>query len=256
MINMTQIASIDGQAVEATDFIKYLKLTNQYDTLIEEFLLRRVAISAAPSENAAATDEQVQDTADKLRRVLGLHKAKDMLEYLDQQGLDVSDFEDFVRGVASVRNINEKVASEDEINGYYAKHEPSFRQADISIIVLHKDDEAKANEIAMTAQDIPEDFMAMAIEHSVDDESVKSGGRMGFVNHNELNDGLANAVFAAEAGDIVGPIPDADESFLQIVMVHEVRASSDDTATRRKIAKALYEEWLEEVSSNVDIKVL
>lgn len=253
---MTQIASIDGQAVEALDFIKYLKLTNQYDTLIEEFLLRRVAIAAAPAEDAAATDEQVQDTADKLRRVLGLHKARDMLEYLDQQGLEVSDFEGFVRGVASVRNLNEKVANEEAVNNYYAKHEPSFRQADISIIVLHKDDEAKANEIAMTAQDIPEDFMALAIEHSVDDESVKSGGRMGFVNHSELSDNLANAVFAAQGGDVVGPIPDADETFLQVVMVHEVRASSDDENTRRKIAKMLYEEWLEEVSSNIDIKVL
>lgn len=253
---MTHIASIDGEMVEAEDFIKYLKLTDKYDTLIEEFLLRRVAIANAPAEDAVATDEQVQDTADKLRRVLGLHKAKEMLDYLDQQSLEVADFEEFVRGVATIRNLDAKLANNEQIDAYYAKHEPSYRQADISIIVLHKNDEAIANEIAMTVRDIPEDFMALAIEHSLDDDGAKNGGRMGFINHNELNDSLANAVFAAESGDVIGPVPDADGEFLQIVMVHEIKASSDDEDTRRKIAKVLYEEWLEKISSNIDIKVL
>lgn len=253
---MSQIATIDGQSIEAVDFIKYLKLTNQYDSLIEEFLLKRVAVNAAPNEGINTTAEQVQDTADKLRRVLGLHRAKDMLEYLDQQGLEVSDFEEFVSGVTTTKQIRDKVASDEAIDGYYALHEPSFRQADISIIVLHNEDEAKAREIALTLQDIPEDFMAMAIEYSVNEDSAKSGGRMGVVNHSELNDALANAVFNAEAGDIIGPMLDADEMFWQIVMVHDLRASADDDSTRRKIAKVLYEEWLEEASSTVDIKVL
>lgn len=252
---MNQIATIDGESVEAADFIKYLKLSGQYDALIEEVLLQRIAVGAAGSEGVAVTEEQVQESADTLRRVMGLHKAKDMLEYLDSQGLDVQDFEKFIYDATLIRQIRGGVASDEAVDGYYSLHEPSFRQADISIIVLERGDEAKANEMAMTLRDIPEDFMPMAIEHSIDD-SAKNGGRVGAINHTDLNESIANEIFKASAGDIVGPVLDGDGEFWQIVQVHELRASKNEPGTRSEISKILYDEWLEKVSENVDVKVM
>lgn len=251
---MAQVAAINGQPVDATDLVKYLKLSGQYDTLIEELLMQRIAVDAAAAEGIKPTPEQVQDSADKLRRVMGLHKAPDMLDYLDSQGLEVSDFERFMTDATTVRQIRAKVASKEAIDGYYALHEPSFRQADISIIVLDRADEDKAREMAMTLRDIPEDFMAMAIEYSID-ESAKNGGRVGLITHSELNESLANEVFKSDKGGVVGPVLDGEGDFWQIVLVNEIRASNNDDDTRQKIAKVLYEEWLENVSNSVEVTI-
>ena len=93
---MTPIGRIDDEAIGAEDFMRWLKLTGQFENLIEQMVREKIAAHAARKAGVTLEAEEIQERADQFRRVRGLHRATDMNHYLDALNVSLDEFEQFV----------------------------------------------------------------------------------------------------------------------------------------------------------------
>ncbi|GAB3057922.1 peptidyl-prolyl cis-trans isomerase [Stenotrophomonas tumulicola] len=81
--------------------------------------------------------------------------------------------------------------------------------------------EAKAAKLAAEAKAAGADFAALARANSADTGSKEQGGDLGWVEHGAMVKPFEDAVFAAKAGEIVGPVK-SDFGY-HVIQVREVR---------------------------------
>src|SRR5258705_2802130 len=90
---MTAIVRIDDEVVEVAEFIRLLKLTGQFESLIEQLVRDKLTVHAAQKQGITVSADEIQQRADQFRRVRGLHRATDMNQYLDVLHVSLDEFE-------------------------------------------------------------------------------------------------------------------------------------------------------------------
>src|SRR5574337_1012462 len=93
---MTTIVRIDDEVIDTEDFVRILKLTGRFEGLMEEIVRERLTVHAAKKQGLPVTPAEIQERADQFRRVLGLHRAADMNNYLDGMHVTLDEFEAFI----------------------------------------------------------------------------------------------------------------------------------------------------------------
>ena len=238
---MTDLARINDEVITSEDFIKLLKLTGRYDSLMEDILKDKLAVHAAKRQKIPIQPEELQERADQLRRVWGLHRAADTNKWLDAKGLSLEDLERFVTEMIYHEKAMERVADDAAVEAYFNLNSPKFDAIDISHIVT--DSEGKARELLAILEDDPEEFPEMAREHSLSD-TREEGGYIGKVLRGALLPEVEGKVFNAQVGELLGPFPSPDENLYEIFIVNDKRKASLDDETREEVRRIVRDEWL------------
>jgi len=251
---MTVIAKIDDQEITADDFIKLLKFDNKFDETFEPYLIVKVAAHAAKKQKISVSVAEVQQRVDEIRRVLGLHRAKDTLEFLDSLSLTVDDFEHYVTDLVYKDKAYNAVCTDRAVEEYFRLHSPRFDGIELSQIIL--DSEGKAKEMMALLTEEPDSFAAMAKEHSLDDETRDNGGVVGKVLRGTLEDEIDAKVFSSSKGELVGPFMVGDGLLYEIFRVTDVYPAKLDDSTKIEVQKLLFEEWLEVAAQEIRVEIL
>src|ERR1700755_93354 len=93
---MTSLVKIDGEEVGLEEFIRVLKLTGQFEELLEQFVRDRLAALGARKAGIRVSEAEIQERADQYRRLRGLHRASDTNKYLDAMRISMEEFEAFI----------------------------------------------------------------------------------------------------------------------------------------------------------------
>ena len=93
---MTAIVRIDDEVIGTDDFIRTLKLTGQFEGLIEQLVRDKLTVHAAKRQGIPVAPDEIQERADQFRRIQGLHRAADTNHYLDALGVSLEEFESFI----------------------------------------------------------------------------------------------------------------------------------------------------------------
>ncbi len=238
---MTDLVRIDDEVLTADDFIKFLKFTGRYDDLIEDIVKDKLTIHAAHKLGLTATTEEIQERADQVRRVRGLHRAVDMNRYLDSMGVSLDDFERYMMEMVLHEKMAAEIGSEAAIEEYFSLNSPKFDSIKVSHIVL--DSAGKAKEIMAILEDDPDSFADLAREHSIADTS-KDGGYIGKVLRGALQSDVEAKVFNASDGDLLGPFPSNDEAYFEIFAVNAKMPARLNEETIAEVRRMLQEEWI------------
>jgi peptidylprolyl isomerase len=238
---MAGIVRIDEELITTDDFIRSLKLTGQFEGLVEQLVRDRLTVRAAKQLGLAITAEQIQERADDFRRTLGLHRAADTNHYLDALGVSLDEFETFVTDGLYQEKMLEQVCNEQAVQQYFKLNSPRFDSVEVSHIVL--DAEGKAREMMSVLADEPEAFAEMAREHSVA-ETREQGGVIGKVPRGSLKPDLEARVFNAREGELLGPFASPDGALHEIFCVNARHPATLDPDTTAEIRRVLREEWL------------
>src|SRR4051812_10402912 len=214
---MTAIVRIDNEVIDTEDFVRTLKLTGQFESLIEQLVRDNLTVRAAKKQGIPVSAEEIQERADQFRRVQGLHRAADMNHYLDTLGVGLDEFESFITDSLYQEKMMEQVCSDKAVEQYFKLNSPRFDSVEVSHIIL--DAEGKAKEMMSVLRDDPDSFADMAREHSVAD-TRENGGVIGKVLRGSLKADVEAKVFNAVAGDLLGPFPSPDKSFYEIFAVN------------------------------------
>jgi peptidylprolyl isomerase len=241
---MSTLARIDEETISAEDFLKYLKLSNQFPHLMERMIRRRLMVHAARRRKIEASLEEIQQAADDFRRCMGLHRALDARRWMSAAGLTPDDLEDFVAEHVLLGKLVSILTAPENIESYFERNAPRFESADLSHIVL--EDEAAAREVAAMVREEPENFGRLAREYSLDAETRADGGRIPEVRRGSLPIEIEERVFSAVDGEILGPFPLHDSDVFEIIRVNRRGSAVLDEENRERIAEMIQEEWLAE----------
>jgi len=238
---MTDLVKIDDETITTEDFVKLLKFTGRFDDLIEDIVKDKLTVHAARKKGITAGVDEVQDRADQVRRVRGLHRAADMNKYLDRTGLTLDDFEQLITEMLLLEKMGEEIGSDKAVEEYYGLNSPKFDSIEVSHIVL--DSEGKAKEIMAILEDDPESFEDLAREHSISDTG-EDGGYIGKVLRGALQTEVESKVFAASEGDLLGPFPSDDGVCFEIFTVNAKVASALNEETIEEVRRLIKDEWI------------
>jgi peptidylprolyl isomerase len=239
---MKTLVRIDDETITESDFLGYLKLSNQYPHLMERMIRRKVLVHAARRRRLSAGPEEIQRAADDFRRCMGLHRALDSRRWMSQSNLTADDFEGFIVEHVLVAKLVDLLVAPENIEDYFRRNRPRFESVDLAHIVM--EDEVAAGEIAALVRDAPDQFEALARRYSLDADTRDSGGRIAELRRGSLPEEIEERVFAADPGDILGPFPLHDSDVYEIIRVDARRPPVLDDATRERIAELIQEEWL------------
>lgn len=238
---MTAIVRIDDEVIGVDDFVRTLKLTGQFEGLIEQLVRDKLTVRAAKKAGVAVSPQEIQERADQFRRVQGLHRAADMNNYLNALGVSLDEFEVFITDSLYQEKMMAQVCNDKAVEEYFHLNSPKFDSIEVSHIVL--DAENKAKEMISVLRDDPESFEEMAREHSIAD-TREQGGRIGKVLRGSLKTDIEAKVFNAAVGDLLGPFPSHDRSFFEIFLVNDKHPAKLDEETSTEVRRLLREEWL------------
>jgi peptidylprolyl isomerase len=238
---MTAIVRIDDEVIGVEDFVRILKLTGQFEGIMEQIVRDKLTVRAAKKQGIPLPADEIQQRADQFRRVLGLHRATDMNNYLDALGVSLDEFEAFITDSLYQEKMMAQVCSDRAVQEYFKLNSPKFDSIEISHIVV--DSEGKAKEMISYLRDDPDSFAEMAREHSIADTREK-GGSIGKVLRGQLRGDIEAKVFNAAPGDLLGPFPSADRSFFEIFMVNDKHPATLDEDVATEVRRLLREEWL------------
>lgn len=238
---MAAIVRIDDEVIGTDDFIRTLKLTGQFEGLIEQLVRDKLTVHAARKLGLPMPPQDIQERADQYRRSLGLHRAADMNHYLDTLGVSLDEFEAFITDGLYQEKMMEQVCSDKAVEQHFKLNSPRFDSVEVSHIVL--DAEGKAREMMSLLADDPDSFAEMAREHSVG-EAREHGGVIGKVLRGSLKPDIEARVFNAAAGDLLGPFPSPDGGLYEIFAVNARYPATLDADTATEVRRLLREEWL------------
>lgn len=238
---MTAIVRIDDEVIGIEDFVRTLKLTGQFESLLEQLVRDKLTVKAAKKQGIRVTPDEIQERADNFRRVQGLHRAADMNNYLNALGVSLDEFEVFVTDSLYQEKMMADVCSDKAVQQYFKLNSPKFDSIEVSHIVL--DAEGKAKEMISYLRDDPDSFEEMAREHSVAD-TREQGGLIGKVLRGSLKSDIEAKVFNADEGDLLGPFPSPDRSYFEIFKVNAKHPATLDDDTAAEVRRLLREEWL------------
>ena len=238
---MTAIVRIDDEIVDVGEFIRLLKLTGQFEGLIEQMVRDKLTVHAAKKHGVTITAEDVQERADQFRRVRGLHRAADMNQYLDTLKVSLDEFEAFITDGLYQEKMLDSVGNDGAIEAYFSMNSPKFDAIEVSHILL--DDEGKAKEIISYLRDDPDAFAEMAREYSIADTRA-SGGVIGKVLRGSLKPDIEAKIFNAAVGELLGPFASPDRSCFEIFAVTAKYPAVLDSDVASEIRRLLREQWL------------
>ena len=238
---MTPIVKIDGHAIEVDEFLRNLKLSGQYDKLVEQLVTDRLTVLAAKKSGITVSEEEVQERADQFRRIRSLHRTSDTNKYLDAQRISLDEFEAFITDSLVQEKMMQKVCGDAAVQGYFKLNSPRFDHIEVSHIVL--DTEGKAKEMIAVLQDDPDSFAEMAREHSIA-ESREREGSLGKVQRGSLRSDVEAKLFNAAVGDLLGPFASADKSAFEIFRLDAKHAARLDDDTTTEVRRLLRDAWL------------
>ncbi|HVE11305.1 MAG TPA: peptidylprolyl isomerase [Paraburkholderia sp.] len=238
---MTAIVRIDDELVDDAEFIRLLKLTGQFESLIEQLVRDKLTVHAARKQGVDISAEEIQQRADQFRRVRGLHRAADTNQYLDKLGVTLDQFETFITDGLYQEKMLDQVANDGAVLEYFSLNSPKFDAIEVSHILL--DSEGKAKEMISYLHDDPDSFAEMAREHSIADTRA-AGGVIGKVLRGSLKADIEAKIFNAAVGDLLGPFPSTDRSCFEIFAVTAKYPAALDDDVAAEIKRLLREEWL------------
>lgn len=247
------VIRINDEVIDSDSLVKLLKLGGRFDEVIDDVVRVKVAAHEAKRSGVVLQPEAVQERADQLRRLMGLHRAAEMNRYLEETKVSLNEYQAFVTDMLSYEKMMERVLSDQSVEKFFQLNSPKFDSIDVSHIVL--DSEGKAREIAAILRDEPKRFAELAREHSFADTG-KEGGYIGRVARGSLQADVEAKVFSAQVGAVLGPFPTEDELFYEIFMINAKQAPTLDDDTKTQIRRLLKDKWLADRAQEHRVEVL
>lgn len=198
------------------------------------------------------SDAELQQAMDAFRRAHRLYKAEDTLRWMEHQGMTQDKLEQLVADEARMAKLRDQITA-GQVEGYFAQHQADFDSA--CIARLDYPDAASAAQARSQLQHGQADFytVAQCQAMAAAAHSGEVASRLFAVVHRaHPHAEWKAALFAAQPGEVIGPVRDGDSYAL--VRVLSFTPACLDARTYRVIQKMLFAAWLEERQQTASIE--
>ncbi len=202
----------------------------------------------AQANNIAVSDEELQRAVDEFRYLMGLEATEAFNQYLKDRQIGLLPLQIAMENVL----LQSKAAAaipDDEVDAVIAENQLTLEE--VELYHIRVDDEDTAQEIK-SLLDEDENFLALAWEHSQDEETRKQGGYIGLLGRQDMIGEIEAEVFNAEPGAIIGPMK--TEAGYNIFKVERlVKPDREDPKLRDEIKMDLLNEKVATLLDKADV---
>jgi parvulin-like peptidyl-prolyl isomerase len=223
------------------EIIRQLKRSGQFSIVLQGLAAHKIVVDTAAAAGIKVELEELQQAADRLRLVNKLQRAEQTWEWLQQQGLDLDDFEE----IAHMNVLSNKLAQHlfaEKVDPLFVANQLDYTQVAMYEIVL--EDEDLAMELYLSLQEGELNFHQVAHQYIEDKELRRTGGYRGLLGRAALNREVSAAVFAATPPQLIKPI--RTKKGTHLILVEEIIQLKLDSELRSKITSDLFSDWLKQ----------
>ncbi|CAA9453275.1 MAG: Peptidyl-prolyl cis-trans isomerase PpiD [uncultured Rubrobacteraceae bacterium] len=257
----------------------------EYETAVRQVMPQLVGIEIAKTyaqeEGLTVSDKEVDQELDAIKQQVGeqarasgqdLGNQEAFDQALEQNQISEQQLRQDIRENLPVQQVQERIAgdaepSEEEVRKFYDDNKDAQftqpAQRCMRHILFTKDQEKKAEEVKDKLQD-GGNFADLARENSQDPGSAEKGGDLGCLGKGETVPPFEEAAFAADRGEIVGPVE--TEFGYHLIEVTEIREEQTqplgdvEAQITDQLAATQQEEeftkWIEDQKEQRDVKYL
>lgn len=214
-IDLSSFAGRVARAYENEQFANQQPKEEYQRQLLRDLIISRLVEETARRLGVSVTDRQVQARLDEV--IEGYGGRARFAEVLPASGFRMEDAAGVIRTELLQIGILDKLVAdipltEEQLRAQYRRQLKEYDTAQIAHILVH--DRKIANRVVTAARRPGADFAALARRYSQDPDTKDTGGSLGRIGNGEgrFSARFERAVFAAKAGDVVGPIPVEVES--------------------------------------------
>lgn len=244
---------------------------NQYAAQLVDYLVTQELIrQEADKRDIAVSDDELDKAVEDLYAAYGGEKKVDKL--LAQQGMSKDDLREILKDQELGKKVYTAVTedakpSDEELQEYYDENKAQFQQPEQRPTrhILVKD-KATAEDISKQLKADPSDanWKKLAKQYSIDDTNKDTGGDLGPVAQGQMVKPFDEAVFAAEKGELVGPVKtEYGWHVLEVTDIVEAKEQTFEEA-KEQIAQMLapqlqteaWNDWLKTAKEEAELKFL
>ncbi|MGC9320342.1 MAG: foldase protein PrsA [Armatimonadota bacterium] len=256
------VARVGDEAITAGDLIRELKARRGPSALVEMIDSHLIRMAAAEA-GIEVTQEQMRLRWE--RAVAEAGSEADLDAMLERRGLSRDRLREMLhRDLLLDRLAQEHMTiDEQEIKDFYREHRDDYELGErvkARMIMLNSESDAEA---VLDTLDVGGDFAGLAKALSIDPATAEEGGDMGWFEREDYAEAITDAAFAAETGEVVGPIEAPDGWVLLKVEGHkpaghksleEVREEIIGRIRRAKLPSARAE-WMRQAREEATIEI-
>ncbi|MFM2432088.1 MAG: hypothetical protein RLZZ511_3302 [Cyanobacteriota bacterium] len=236
--------------IHTYDLWQQAKHQLQLPQLIEQAIHRHIITLTAQQQGIEVAVSELQASADQLRIQHQLLTAQATIAWLEKHRLSVEDLEDIAQFNVLVAKLKTALI-EPQIESYFYRNQLDYAQAVYYEIVVAQRE--LAMELFYALQERELDFLAV-LHRYVDDREVRvAGSYRQVVQRQDVSAELSALIFAAQAPQVLRPLPIGDA--MRLIYVVELLPPVLDESLRGQLRDQLFEDWLEKARSGYDIQL-
>jgi len=239
------VATVDGVAIERKAFDHWLAITAKTndrpraelrDQVVQQLVYSQWIEGEAEDRGVSVDDAAVRRDFERQKRLSFPHEAE-FRRYLESSGQKEADILERVRIDLLSSRIRDEVTggeqkvTDQQVADYYERNKAEFSEPerrDVRVVLTKTRAQAAAARAALAGG---ASWNAVARRHSIDRASRSSGGKLPAVRRDEQSKPLGDAMFAAPAGKLTGPVKTRDGYYvLEVTRVFRPRPQSLDEA--------------------------
>ena len=198
------------------------------------------------------SNHALQRAMDGFRRAHKLYSAEACARWMERRGFTHEQLERLVEDHAAVAKLRERLTA-DRVAGFFAQHRAEFDTTCVAQIA-HRDS-ASAEQTFAQVDSGSSSFLDLAQTRFIqqaEQGDAECSSIFRTLQRSADTSALARAVFAAAPGALLGPIESSEGSL--VVRVLSFTEAQLDDGMADKIARLLFEQWLDERRQSAQIE--
>ena len=229
------IIQINETQIRLSHIVKSMQATGK-DSLHDTFTQRGLVFQIAQREKIVIPRDELQKRIDQWRYKNRLESVEDTEKWLSQRNISFTDMAWEIEYQMLQERLKAQITAE-QIQTHFASQKLASERREICWILVHELDIAE--EIAMQIKEGGRDFHTLARQYSLDERTRPVSGYLGHQSRRDLPTDVAPLLFAAEIGEVIGPIKVETGYALYYIQRH-CPAVLDET-TKARCVRELYQ---------------
>jgi parvulin-like peptidyl-prolyl isomerase len=225
--------------IEPEEIINFLKSEINLKNICHKILCQRLIAKFCLENNISLAEEEIKAEAENQRRVLGLEKASDTVEWLKDELINIEDWEEGIRNTLLARKVAENLFSK-EVEKFYIKNRLEFEQIILYKIVVKN--EKLAQELYYQIEEEEISFFTAAHIYDIDEKRRLQCGYEGKIYRFALPPDIAAILFHTTVKQLIGPLK-TDQGY-NLFFVEELIPPELDSHRFQEILNNMFQRWL------------
>jgi parvulin-like peptidyl-prolyl isomerase len=235
---MVDLSSTSLEPLEIVDFLGH---ELQLREVCQKIICQKIIKQAAQARGLNITPEEIRHEADRIRYQEHLENPSATFDWLATQFIRLSEWEQGIQNRLLAQRLAEAMFSH-EAEKFFAEHSAEFDQ-----ILLYKITvpyERLSQELFYQIEEEEISFYEAAHLYNMDRNCRFYCGYQGIQYRRDLKPDVAEKVFTATEGEVIGPIKVAAEAY-DLLLVEALIPAKLTAELHRSLIDQLFHTWLE-----------